>query len=151
MTPRSARFHELDGRTLYCLLRLRLDVFVVEQACPYPELDGRDLEPDTVHMWIAGAYGEPLAYLRVLSEPGGARRISRVVVAKHARGQGLGTRLVREAIRVSDESGMTLQAQAHLEQWYAGLGFERAGTDYVEDGIPHVPMRLRTGGFDRSG
>ncbi len=143
MRPRSARFGELDSRTLYALLRLRVDVFVVEQACPYPELDGRDLQPDTVHLWVAGAYGAPLAYLRVLGEPDGARRISRVVTARHARGQGLATELVREAIRLAGDARVTLEAQGHLEHWYARLGFERVGSDYVEDGIPHVPMRLR--------
>ncbi len=143
MRPRSARFGELDSRTLYALLRLRVDVFVVEQACPYPELDGRDLEPDTVHLWHAGEYGAPLAYLRLLAEPGGARRISRVVTARHARGQGLADELVRAAIRLAAGARVTLEAQAHLEHWYARLGFERAGSDYVEDGIPHAPMRLR--------
>ncbi len=143
MRPRSAPLGELDSRTLYALLRLRVDVFVVEQGCPYPELDGRDLEPETLHQWIAGAYGEPLAYLRLLTEPDGARRISRVVTAKHARGQGLARPLVTEAIRLAGDAPVTLEAQAHLEHWYARLGFERAGSDYVEDGIPHVPMRLR--------
>ena len=63
----TARWTELDPRTLYALLRLRVDVFVVEQNCPYPELDGRDLEASTVHVWTSDNAG-PTAYLRILSD-----------------------------------------------------------------------------------
>ena len=59
---RVAAFSELDAATLYGLLRLRVDVFVVEQKCAYPELDGRDDEPDTRHLWIPDGDGTPLAY-----------------------------------------------------------------------------------------
>src|SRR5690606_34048120 len=83
-TVRVASFAELDAPTLYRLLKLRVDVFVVEQKCAYPELDGRDLEPETRHLWIEDGAGAPLAYLRVLREPDGAARIGRVVTAPHA-------------------------------------------------------------------
>src|SRR5438034_1116433 len=60
MILHTARFGDLDGPTLYALLRLRVDVFVVEQQCPYPELDGRDLSPSTVHVWLTDG-GPPAA------------------------------------------------------------------------------------------
>src|SRR5690606_7197202 len=75
-----AAFADLDAATLYALLRLRVDVFVVEQRCPYPELDGRDTEPATRHLWLELSR-TPVAYLRILAEPDGAARIGRVVVA----------------------------------------------------------------------
>jgi ElaA protein len=140
-TVRVARFADLDTATLYALLRLRVDVFVVEQRCPYPELDGRDTEPDTRHVWIEGD-GRPIAYLRMLADPGGAVRIGRVVVAAPARGAGLATTLLTAALRLADTRPCVLDAQAHLAGYYAGLGFTATGPEYVEDGIPHVPMRL---------
>src|SRR5258706_16122622 len=100
MILHSARFDELDARTLYALLKLRSDVFVVEQACPYPELDGRDTEPDTRHLWLAppGERADPGAYLRVLVEPDGDRRIGRVCTAVSGRGAGLSGRLLVAAL-----------------------------------------------------
>ncbi len=146
---RAAGFAELDATTLYRILRLRVDVFVVEQACPYPELDGRDLEPATIHLWVQEADGV-LAYLRVLAEVDGSRRIGRVVTAPLARGRGLAAVLVREAVTRCAGSTVVLDAQAHLEGWYERRGFARDGEEFVEDGIPHVPMRLAaTGGARR--
>lgn len=145
---RVARFAELDAATLYALLRLRVDVFVVEQACPYPELDGRDTEPGTLHLWVEGDGGAPSAYLRVLAEPAGGPRIGRVVTAPDARGRGLAELLVRRALELCAKAPVVLDAQAYLEGWYGRLGFERSGPDTVEDGIPHVPMR-RSGTLER--
>ncbi len=84
MIAHRARFHELEVDTLYALLKLRSDVFVVEQACPYPELDGRDTEPGTWHLWLGD--DAPLAYLRILADPEGVRRIGRACTAREARG-----------------------------------------------------------------
>lgn len=137
---RAAGFDELDARTLYALLALRVDVFVVEQSCPYPELDGRDLEPGTRHLWVEGG-GAVLAYLRTLRQPGGGARIGRVVTAAPARGRGLAALLVRAALAEVGPAGVDLHAQAHLVGWYAAFGFEPAGAAFLEDGIPHVPMR----------
>lgn len=136
---RVASFAELDARTLHDLLRLRVDVFVVEQACPYPEIDGRDIEPGTRHLWLARD-AEPIAYLRLLDE-GATWRIGRVVVAKGARGAGHATRLVTEALAIVDHRPCVLDAQAYLVGFYTGFGFVPIGPEYVEDGIPHVPMR----------
>ncbi|MEV0729192.1 GNAT family N-acetyltransferase [Polymorphospora sp. NPDC050346] len=137
---RVASFADLDTRTLHDLLRLRVDVFVVEQECAYPELDGRDTEPGTRHLWLARA-GTPVAYLRILADPDGVERIGRVLVARAARGDGLAGRLMTEALRVVGNRPSVLDAQAHLAGFYARFGYTPTGPEYVEDGIPHVPMR----------
>ncbi|SBT36892.1 GNAT family N-acetyltransferase [Micromonospora auratinigra] len=136
-----ATFAELDARTFHDLLRLRVDVFVVEQECAYPELDGRDTEPGTRHLWLTGDDGAVVAYLRILADPGGVARIGRVVVAPAARGAGLAGRLVAEALALVGDRPCVLEAQTHLVGFYAGHGFTVSGPGYVEDGIPHTPMR----------
>jgi ElaA protein len=138
---REARFAELTPTELYGILRLRVDVFVVEQACPYPELDGRDAEPGTVHLWCAGAEGSVASTIRVL-ENGGDRSIGRVATAVGARGQGLSAALVRRGIELCGGRTIDIGAQAYLEAWYERFGFRRSGPDYLEDGILHLPMRL---------
>jgi ElaA protein len=141
---RRARFTELTPFEVYALCRLRVDVFVVEQQCPYPELDGRDVEPATEHLWFE-LDGRVLATIRVLDD-GGTRAIGRVATAGDARGQGLAARLMEAGIALCGDAPITLGAQAYLEDWYARFGFRRSGPGYVEDGIPHVPMRREPGG-----
>ena len=141
----TARFTELTAAQLYGLLRLRVDVFVVEQACPYPELDGRDTEPGTWHLWFAGDDGTVLATIRVL-ENGAERSIGRVATAESARGRGLSAQLVQRGIELCAGRTIDIGAQAYLEEWYGRFGFVRSGPDYVEDGIPHLPMRLAGAG-----
>ncbi|MGY1717159.1 GNAT family N-acetyltransferase [Geodermatophilus nigrescens] len=136
---RTARFAELTPFEVYALCRLRVDVFVVEQECPYPELDGRDTEPGTLHLWFEED-GAVLATIRLLDD-GGTRAIGRVATAGAARGRGLAARLVEEGVALSDGLPVTLGAQAHLQGWYERFGFRLSGPGYVEDGIPHVPMR----------
>jgi len=138
---RHAAWSDLDPATLHDLVRLRVDVFVVEQECPYPELDGRDVEPGTEHVWIAAGDAPVAAYLRVLTEPDGSRRIGRVVTAPAARGAGLGALLVADVLDRHGDVPLVLDAQAHLQGWYARFGFAVDGAEFVEDGIPHVPMR----------
>jgi len=140
-TLRIARFDELTPAELYGLLRLRVDVFVVEQACPYPELDGRDAEPATLHLWFADDEGAVLSTIRLL-ENGEDRAIGRVATAASARGRGLSAQLVRRGIELCGGRTIDIGAQAYLADWYARFGFVRSGPDYVEDGIPHLPMRL---------
>ena len=136
-----ARFAELTPDTLYGILRLRSDVFVVEQECAYPDIDGRDLEPDAWHLWIE-ADGEVVAYLRVLEgPPDGALRIGRVVTSPTARGQGLAAALVHKAL-AETMGPVVLDAQSYLVEWYQGLGFTVIGDEYLDDGIPHTPMKL---------
>ncbi len=136
-----ARFQDLDVTTLYALLRLRVDVFVVEQQCPYPELDGRDTEPETLHLWIDDG-AAVLGYLRLLTDPEGAR-VGRVCVAMQGRGRGVAEDLMHAAL-ARCTGPVVLDAQAHLSGWYERLGFVVAGPRFLEDGIPHVPMRLPT-------
>ena len=138
-------FDDLSPRELHDALALRQRVFVVEQACIYQDLDGKD--PDALHLLGRDDETDALvAYARIL--PPGARfdvaAIGRVVVAPERRGEGLARALVLEAIRVArDHHGAraALSAQAHLEAFYASLGFVRVGDEYDEDGIPHVDMR----------
>ena len=131
---------ELDAVMLYKILQLRTDVFVVEQQCPYPELDGRDLEPATRQLWTEHN-GAVTATLRLLRDPDGSARIGRAATAKDARGRGLAAELMNRALELTTDTDVVLDAQTYLESWYARFGFTRDGVDYVEDGIPHVPMR----------
>jgi len=137
---RTASFGELSAETAYKIWQLRTAVFVVEQACPYQELDGRDLEPGTRHLWVQDGT-EVVACLRVLSEPGDVARIGRVCVAAPARARGLARRLVEAAHLETGERVAVLDAQSHLASWYEAFGYQVAGAQFIEDGIPHVPMR----------
>ncbi|MEU8813829.1 GNAT family N-acetyltransferase [Actinoplanes sp. NPDC048796] len=141
---RSASFRDLDTTTLYAILKLRADVFVVEQECAYGDLDGRDDEPGTRHLWITRD-DEIRAYLRILDD-GETQRIGRVVTAKSARGTGLAGRLITEALTIIGNRPSVMHAQAHLTDYYARFGFRPDGPEYLEDGIPHVPMRRVTAG-----
>lgn len=141
-----ARFDELDLRTFHDLVRLRVDVFVVEQRAAYAELDGRDPEPGTEHWWTADGAG-PTAYLRVLAEPDGSGRIGRVVTRPDARGTGLSGRLLDDVVADHGHRVLVLDAQTQVRDHYARRGFRESGDEYTdEDGIPHVPMRREPGG-----
>jgi ElaA protein len=141
LTVRDATFAELDTATLYALLRLRAEVFVVEQTCPFNDLDGRDTEPGARHVWLEADDGTIAGYVRLLDEPDGAVKISRVVTAPAARGSGIGDRVMGEALARTAERPVVLDAQTRLLAWYERLGFERAGPDFLEDDILHTPMR----------
>jgi ElaA protein len=137
-------FKGLDGEALYALLRLRQEVFVVEQDCPYLDADGQD--QDAWHL-LGYREGALVACLRAFS-PGSIYPeavIGRVVTHASARGQGLGRPLMREGmVRVCQQFGpgpVRVSAQAHLEPYYHSLGFVVIGPGYDEDGIPHLPMR----------
>lgn len=136
----SAPFAALDVLTLYALLRLRSDVFVVEQNCVYPDLDGRDTEPGTVHVWLTDPSGAVTAYLRVLTEPDGTARIGRVVTDPAHRGQGLAGRLLAEAVSIIGPRAATLHAQTTAVRVYERVGFAVSGAAFLDDGIEHVPM-----------
>lgn len=141
-TFHAAALSDIPTLTLYQILRLRVDVFVVEQECPYPELDGRDVEPTAQLLW-AEEDGAVIATLRLLYDPegrGGDRRIGRVATAAPARGRGVAAELMRRALAECGGCTVRLDAQAHLSAWYAGFGFAVDGPEYLEDGIPHVPM-----------
>ena len=144
---RVARFDELSPRRLYDILRLRSEVFVVEQECVFLDLDGRDHEPEAEHLWVddhAGLAG----CIRLLHEDGDRWSIGRVVTRPDARSRGVAATLVRAGLARLDALScrhVDLGAQAHLADWYRTLGFEVSGEPYLEDGIPHVPMSLDLG------
>ncbi len=141
-------FDDLTPRELYALLGLRTAVFVVEQNCPYQDMDG----VDPVCRHLVGWQGEvAVACLRLV--PPGAKcveaSLGRVVSAKAVRGTGVGRALfaegVKEAERVYPGQPLRIGAQAYLERFYSGFGFVTVGEPYIEDGIPHLEM-LRPGG-----
>ena len=137
---------DLDIEQLYAALQLRTAVFVVEQNCPYQEVDGQDLLGDTHHL-MAWKDDRLVAYLRLLDPAfqGGDVVIGRVVIAPSARGQGLGNALMEQALTQAAKLWpgvpIYLSAQAHLQGYYQSHGFLVAGEQYLEDGIPHIGMR----------
>ncbi|MFT5531553.1 MAG: ElaA protein [Candidatus Poriferisodalaceae bacterium] len=135
---RRARLSDLSAEQLFWIYRLRVDVFVVEQECVYPEIDDDDLVAD--HLWVDEIDGPGVAaYLRVIDD-GHQRRIGRVVTAQSARGQGLAAQLIGEVLETT-QGPWVLEAQTYLRRFYEGLGFEVTGSEYVEDGIAHLPMQ----------
>jgi ElaA protein len=144
VTVAAVSFGDLDATTAYAVWRLRQDVFVVEQESPYPDLDGRDVEPGTVHVVLREGH-DVVGYARVLDEVS-EWRIGRVVGPPAARGRGLADLLMTTSLESCPGRDVVLDAQSPLADWYARLGFTVDGDEFVEDGIPHVPMR-RPGGF----
>ena len=112
MDIRVLAFDDLDGRTAYEAWRLRQDVFVVEQACPYGDLDGRDTEAATRHV-VGIIDGAVAGYARVLDD-GDEVRIGRVVLVRSARGQGLAEVVMKAAVGVAGNRPSVLDAQAAL-------------------------------------
>lgn len=143
LTYHRAALADIDPQVLYRLLRLRVQVFVVEQDCAYEDLDGRDAEPDAELLWVADG-DDVVATVRVLHDPT-ALRIGRVATAPTARSRGVAGELMRQAVarctELDPEASIVLDAQAHLAPWYARFGFEVDGAPFDEDGIPHLPMR----------
>jgi len=135
-------FDELPPRLAYDTWRLRQQVFVIEQDCPYPDLDGRDLESTTRHVVLVdddGGRDAVVGTLRVLDD-GGWARIGRVVVAPSARGRGLAAVMMDEAMALCGDREVRLDAQTGLTSFYEGYGFVVTGPAFDEDGIMHVPM-----------
>jgi len=137
---------DLGLEQLYALLKLRSEVFVVEQRCAYLDPDGQDLDGDTCH--LMGWDGDQLvAYLRLLDpqSQGGDVVIGRVLTAPAGRGKGLGHEMMEQALKQAEkrwpEVPIYLSAQAHLQGYYGRYGFVVAGEEYLEDDIPHIGMR----------
>lgn len=139
---RHGRFDELDGATVYGLARLRQEVFVVEQECAYPDLDDLDTDPETVHFWIGTGTGL-VACLR-MPPHGRGRRIGRVCTAATERGRGLAGALMTAALEpAGPATDVVLDAQTRAAGFYRGHGFVEHGEEFLEDGIPHLPMLRR--------
>lgn len=137
------RIDDLSTGQLYTIFAAREAVFVVEQHCPYQELDGLDLEAGHLIGW-SGV--EVAAYLRVLG-PGvrfAESSIGRVLTAPAFRGSGLGRELVARSLAYVDERypthGVRISAQAHLERFYRSFGFASVSAPYLEDDILHIEM-----------
>ncbi|RRZ94666.1 GNAT family N-acetyltransferase [Erwinia sp. 198] len=136
---------ELNATQLYQILALRNAVFIVEQNCPYQDVDGADLTGGNRHL-LGMANSQLLAYARLLAPKNHEDpvKIGRVIVSGEARGQKLGNRLMEQAIacceRYWPQHGIFLSAQAHLQDFYGRFGFKPTGEVYPEDGIPHVDM-----------
>jgi ElaA protein len=137
----AAHLDELSPRTILGILAVRQDVFVVEQDCAYPDIDARDGEDTTVHLWIEDDGGRVVSTLRLLSDGESGSRIGRVATLPLSRGRGYSSALLTRAIELS-ASPIVLSAQAYLVDWYARFGFEVCGERWIEAGIEHAPMRL---------
>ncbi|HET6286242.1 MAG TPA: GNAT family N-acetyltransferase [Amycolatopsis sp.] len=140
--PLSVAGDEITAAQLHGILRLRVDVFVVEQDCAYHEIDGRDLLPGTRHLWIGGSVAVD-SYLRVLQDAGGTFRIGRVCTAVRSRGKGLAGRLMETALAGIGDAPCVLDAQTYAKDFYAKYGFVVEGDEFLEDGIPHLTMWRR--------
>ena len=137
-------FAELHARELYELLRFRQAIFVVEQASPYPDLDGLDERAQHLLLRIDGALA---GYLRLIAYPDERRvPIGRVAVGARLRGRGLARKLMTEALarcrRDYPDCTITVSAQAHLVPFYESLGFHPTSAPYDDYGVPHVDMVL---------
>lgn len=146
ITWQSLRFEALNTHQLFELLKLRVDVFVVEQECAYPELDEKDRHSDTHHL-LGWENDKLVAYARLLP-PGlsyPSVSIGRVVISGANRKKGAGKALIAQAIAkcalLWPNQAIEIGAQAYLLDFYQAFGFETASSMYLEDGIPHVDMK----------
>lgn len=133
------KFEELTLDELYEILKIRVNVFVVEQNCPYRELD--DVDKDAYHIYIKDEEGIQ-AYLRVFKKD--EVSIGRVLSLK--RRQGLGTLVLKEGIKVAKEklgaNKIVIEAQVYAKELYEKIGFVQKSEEFLEDGIPHIKMEL---------
>lgn len=144
LTWHTKSFGSLSNSELYSMLRLRSEVFVVEQDCVYLDLDNYDQKAH--HLIALDAESEVLCCARIVA-PGikyAGASIGRIVTSPSLRGSGKGKALVREAINACctlyPDAEITISAQQHLEAFYAAFEFKTASPPYLEDGIPHIQM-----------
>ncbi len=139
------KFSELSNSELYDILKLRINVFVVEQNCPYPEADDRDKE--AIHVYLKDENGIQ-AYLRIMDRGTESEYVSIGRVIAVRRRCGLGSRILSEGIRIAKEryhaEQIYLEAQTYAKGLYEKLGFESISDEFLLDGIPHVKMLLST-------
>lgn len=139
-------FQQLKVDELFDVLKLRVDVFVVEQQCVYRELDDHDRHMETRHLSGRNEFGQLIAYARLL--PPGLRypevNLGRFVVKADLRNQGIGHQLLQAALqegsRCWPKTAIRISAQDYLQAFYERYGFLRVSKVYLEDGIPHVEM-----------
>ena len=136
-------FNELSVPELYSIIKARVDVFVVEQDCPYPDLD--DYDQKALHLWAEND-GEVLAYCRLFNK--GIKyeetSIGRVLTTENGRGKNLGKQLLSYAVETIENrfrtSEIRISAQDYLLRFYGYYGFQDTGKKYLEDNIPHTEM-----------
>lgn len=137
------RFEELTPEELYEILKIRVAVFVVEQNCPYQEIDGRDKQ--SFHVYLKDDDGIQ-AYLRVVDKGVSFDEVSigRVIALK--RRCGIGSRILAEGIKVAKNklkaAAIRIEAQTYAKELYEKQGFRQVSEEFLEDGIPHVQMIL---------
>ena len=139
-------FDQLSNHEVYKIMKLRVDIFVVEQKCPYGDLDDRDLDENALHLF-AKEGDEISCYLRILPPGSGypdMPSLGRVATQQKQRGTGIGHALVIRANQTLDElwpnTKCHLSAQSHLQGFYAQHGYKPVGEGFLEDGIPHIGM-----------
>lgn len=151
---KSGHLRDLDPVTVYRIAQLREAVFDLEQGVTDADLDGRELEDGTTLLWFelpadGDGAGEVVAHIRVLTEADEAMRIGRLAVRQDCRRDGYGGRIMRAALDLTEQLHpawpVRIDAQAYLEQWYLGMGYETVGEVFLEGGIEHVPMVYRHG------
>ena len=136
-------FPELDTEDLYQILRLRSEVFVVEQDCVYQDIDNKD--QNAIHLYYK-ENDQIVAYTRIFKVGDYYENpcIGRVVVSKKNRGNDLGKKIMTDSIEFIKQNikgeKIELSAQKYLDKFYKDLGFYKIGEDYLEDGIPHQRM-----------
>lgn len=137
-------FEELDLQELYTILAFRAEVFVVEQNCPYQDLDGQDQQ--AIHVQISQD-GQLIAYARIFSADvleGPNHVLGRILVRENFRKKGMGDALVENVLNyISNHwnaAAIKISAQLHLKDFYGKHGFRTKGESYLEDGIPHIAM-----------
>lgn len=137
-------FDELTNKELYALLKLRVDVFVVEQNCAYQELDNEDQE--AIHVLMKSNHDELIGYSRILFK-NETIHIGRIVTSKEHRGKGLGKQLMNHCIEYARKNHpskvVEIAAQIQLESYYKQFGFQTVSAPYDWDGILHVDMELK--------
>ena len=145
MKWQTIKFHQLTTDQLYEILKLRVDIFVVEQTCPYPELDEKDRHGEAIHL-LGSEEDDLIAYARLLA-PGVSyadASIGRFAVKELQRHQGLGSQLLDECLqeikRQWTGSAIRISAQAHLQEFYEEFNFKKVSDIYLEDDIPHIEM-----------
>ena len=137
-------FQELSLEEFHDIIALRIQIFIIEQNCPYQEVDGKDKLAH--HLFFKNEMDEIIAVTRILPQGISYEEVAigRVVVHEEYRGTGLGNQLMAESMNfVRDKYGdvpVRLSAQKHLENYYGNHGFKSTGKEYLEDGIPHVEM-----------
>ena len=140
------KFSELDALTFFKLAKARIDIFVVEQECAYPELDDVDILEETRHIYCLDNEGEVVAYSRCYQKSIQVTAIGRVIITEPNRGKGLASALMKESLHVCanlwPDCKVQLSAQTHLTPFYTRLGFKVISDSYLEDGIPHTDMEL---------